>query len=117
MSNIAIVLYPVPSIILSAVRLAVRLRGRGHRVCLISTPEVEDAARAAGIAFAPVLSGLFPAGSLLEQIRLYASLSGLDLLGAMRRTVRHVHARLDGLLEGDDNEVERAWGRSRPTCC
>ena len=100
MSTIAIVFLPVPSVILSVIGLARRLRRRGHRVCLISTPDAGDPVRAAEIEFVPVLPGLFAAGSLAAQIRFYASLSRFALLRELR--LRHPAAPIDHGRAGDD---------------
>jgi UDP:flavonoid glycosyltransferase YjiC (YdhE family) len=114
MSTIAICIMPVPSEIMSGVGFAKRLRRRGHRACIISTPEVGDAARAEGIEFVPVLADVFTAGSMHAQIQLFASLSREDLKREMRRAVRHASTILDGLLGPGRNEIERALERVAP---
>ncbi|HMB06831.1 MAG TPA: glycosyltransferase [Isosphaeraceae bacterium] len=114
MSTIAICIWPMPSSLLSAVGLAKRLRRRGHRVCIISTPDVESSARAEDIEFVPVLAGLFPAGSWVAQTRFYTTLSRIGLLHEIRRTVRHYRAIIDGLLASEQNEIDQAFERIAP---
>jgi UDP:flavonoid glycosyltransferase YjiC (YdhE family) len=114
MSTIAIVFLPIPSVVLSAIGFARRLRRRGHRVCFISTPEAEDAARAEGIEFVPVLAGLFEAGSLAAQIRYYASLSRFALLRELRRATRLHRSILDALVTSERNEIAQALERIAP---
>jgi UDP:flavonoid glycosyltransferase YjiC (YdhE family) len=114
MSTIAIVFLPVPSVVMSAIGLARRLTRRGHRVCLISTPDAGDAARAEAIEFVPVLPGLFPRGSLSEQIHFYASLSRFALLRELRRSTRVHRAIMDELVSSDRNEIARALEQIAP---
>jgi UDP:flavonoid glycosyltransferase YjiC (YdhE family) len=114
MATIAICIWPIPSMILSGISLGKRLRRRGHRVCLISMPEVEGPARGAGFAFEPVLGGLFPAGSLRGQIRFYHTLSRLALLREMRRTTRIHRSLADNLLASDRDELDQALDRIAP---
>jgi zeaxanthin glucosyltransferase len=114
MSTIAICITPLPSEIVSGVSFAKRLRRRGHRVCIVSTPEVEGAARAEDVEFVPVLAGIFYGGSLRAQLQLFGSLSGAALRREVRRAVRHATAILDGLLSSGRNEIEDAFERIAP---
>jgi zeaxanthin glucosyltransferase len=114
MSTIAICIFPLPSTILSAVGLAKRLRRRGHRVCIISTPDVESSARAADIEFVPVLAGLLPAGSWVAELRFYATLSRIALLRELRRSVRRYRAIMDGLMASERNEIDQSFERIAP---
>jgi zeaxanthin glucosyltransferase len=114
MSTIAICIFPFPSTILSAVGLAKRLRRRGHRVCIISTPDVESPARAADIEFVPVLAGLYHAGNWVEQTRFYATLSRLALVRELRRALRLHRAIMDGMLASEQNEIDQSFERIAP---
>ena len=114
MASIAICVWPLPSSLLNAVSLAKRLRRRGHRVCLISSPDGESYARAGDIEFVTVLADLLPAGRLAEMARSLASVSYLALPREMRRITRQFRPHIQRLLTSDPNEVERALEQVAP---
>jgi zeaxanthin glucosyltransferase len=114
MATIAIVFLPIPSVVLSTIGLARRLKRRGHRVCLISTPDAGDPVRAAGMEFVPVLPGLFPAGGLAAQIRFYASLSRFALIRELRRATRLHRSIMDKLVTTEQNEIAQALEQLAP---
>jgi UDP:flavonoid glycosyltransferase YjiC (YdhE family) len=114
LATISICFFPVPSAVLNAVALAKRLRSRGHKVWIISTPDVEPAARAEGIAVVPVLGGLFRTGSFEAEIRYFETLSRFAKLAELRRAIRSYRAAMDGLLEPGQNELDHAFDRIAP---
>lgn len=117
MATIAICLFPVPSVVMSAIALAKRLRSRGHRIWIISTPDVEAAAQAEGIDFVPVLAALYRTGSFAAELRYFETLSWFAKLREVRRATRSYRAIMDSLLEPGRNEIDRAFDRVAPDLC
>lgn len=114
MATIAICVFPTPSVIMSAIALAKRLRRRGHIVWIISTPDVEEMARAEDIEFMPVLAGLFRSGSFAAELRFLATLSWLPKLREVRRLTRVYRSILHRILVSRDNELDQAFDRIHP---
>ena len=114
MATIAICVWPLPSSLLNAVSLAKRLRRRGHRVCLISSPDGESYARAEDIEFVTVLADVLPAGSLVERPGPSRRSRDIALLREIRRITRHTGAIIDDLLASEPNEIERAFEQVDP---
>lgn len=102
---------------MNAIALAKRLRGRGHRVWIISTPDAGPAAAAEGVDFAPVLAGLFRTGSLAGEIKYVRSLSRVGKIRAGRRAIRAYRAIMDGLLVPGENDIDRTFDRIQPDLC
>jgi hypothetical protein len=99
---------------MNAIALAKRLRSRGHKVWIISTPDVEAPARAEGIDFVPVLAGLFRTGSFAAELRYFETLSWFAKLREVRRATRSYRAIMDSLLDPGRNEVDQALDRIAP---
>jgi len=114
LATIAICVLPVPSVLMSTIALAKRLRLRGHRVWIISTPDVEGSARAEEIEFVPVLAGLFRSGSFVTELRYFATLSRFAKLRELRRATRVYRSIMDGLLVSGQNEIDQAFDRIAP---
>jgi UDP:flavonoid glycosyltransferase YjiC (YdhE family) len=114
LATLAICVFPTPSVITSAIALGRRLQRRGHDVWVISTPDAEGCTRAAGIAFRPVLAGLFRRGSLAAEMQHFLRLSRLAKLREIRCITRHYGSIMDGLLVPGRNELDEAFDRIGP---
>lgn len=86
MATIAFLPQPEMGHLLESLKLARQLEARGHRVRYFSLPDFEDAVRAQGLEFVPILGEWFPRG-FLAGIAVIASGSRLALLGQLRRLV------------------------------
>ena len=109
MSTIAVCVFPAPSVVASALTLARRLRDRGHRVWIMSTPDVESSARLAGVEFAPVLTGLFRSGSFVAEVDRISKLSRFAALRELRQSVSLYKLIMNRLVASRDNEIDRAF--------
>jgi zeaxanthin glucosyltransferase len=87
--------------------LAKKLQSTGHRVLYACIPDTEERIRSQGFDFLPILSHIFPKGTLAAQ---FANEAAGEFLGR-----EGVNARIKGMCElCRDGEVARATANMRP---
>jgi zeaxanthin glucosyltransferase len=87
-STIVFCPHPEPGHVNPVLRIAKRLKQRGHRIAFAGPPDVGDLLAGEGMEFIPVLTELLPRGMLAERVRSMSSLRGLARLREARRMAR-----------------------------
>ncbi|HZN92761.1 MAG TPA: nucleotide disphospho-sugar-binding domain-containing protein [Myxococcales bacterium] len=108
MSTVVFCPHPERGHVNPVLRIAKRLKQRGHRIAFAGPPDVGDLLEDEGMEFIPVLTELLPRGMLAERTRTLHARRGLARLREARRMVQLSRAVFEELVSGGVARVTRS---------